>query len=1337
MATLVLTAAVSATGITGVGGALLGLGAAVAGNLIDRALFGRGDVSSSSVVAREGPRLREMHITASTEGAPVSRLWGRSRLGGEMIWATRFREVKKTTSTTTTTTTSGGKGGGGSTQTSSTTTNTTTYHYFCSFAVAFCEGPAASLGRVWADGKELDLSRFTWRFHRGTETQTPDSFIETVEGAGNVPAYRGVSYLVFEEMPLESFGNRIPQITAEIMKPTSGGLDAEQLLKAVTLIPGSGEFVYATTIHVKTGNETDARAENMNNGRGVADIEVSLDRLGEICPNLGAVLLVVAWFGDDLRAGSCTVRPRVEVASKTVTPASWRVNGVVRSAALTVSVDGEGRPVYGGTPSDHVVVEAIKELKARGHEVIFYPFVLMDIPAGNGLPDPYGGPEQGAFPWRGRITCDPAPGEPGTVDKTAAAASQVDSFFGAAAAGDFTVTGEEVDWSGGAGEWGYRRMALHYAHLCEAAGGVDGFVIASELVGLTGVRSSASAYPAVGELATLAGDLAGVLAASTKLTYAADWSEYHSHRPDDGSGDVHFNLDPLWADANIDAVGIDNYLPLADWRDGIAHLDYDPAGPTSTYDLAYLQANIEGGEFFDWFYVDTAARDAQTRTTITDAAYSKPWVFRDKDIRGWWLNQHFDRPAGVESGTPTAWTGEGKPVWFTEFGCPAVDKGANQPNVFVDPKSSESALPYYSSGRRDDLIQRRYLEAHLRYWDPAGGNNPISSVYSDRMIDTARMFAWTWDARPYPDFPFRADVWSDAPNYELGHWLTGRLGQLSLARLVELICGLVGLTAIDVTGLYGINTTVKGFVADRVMTPRAMLETLMRAFQFDAFESGAILVFRLRGQPAALSLAEDDLALGGDAASPYEVTRAQESELPQTVRVTFIDEGRSYLTGAAEGRKLVGGSLGVVEVQLPVVLAQDYARGLADAMVQAAWINREAASAALPPSRLALDAGDVVDITLGGRTRAMQIGRISAGLSRVLELTEVGGRVPGEVAEATGRDPTIGPVTIYGPTTVEFLDIPLLPGAEVAPHAPRLAAHQLPWPGEVAIYRAQPGGGFQLINSIANQAVIGELTEPLASGPVWRWDRASAIEVQLYTSQLSSSDERAVLAGGNVLAIENADGGWEIVQYVTATLLATRKYRLTQLLRGQLGTETEMRDPVAAGARVVLLDADALEVLDLTHDQRLIDITYRHGPAPYGHDHQSFTEVTRAFAGVGLRPLSPSRLDAVRPDGSSDISLSWIRRTRIGGDSWDQVDVPLAEESEAYEVDILDSGVVVRTIATTTPQATYTAAEQTADWGAPLAAPATLDLEVYQLSATFGRGIALSRTLAFPLPVEL
>jgi hypothetical protein len=108
----------------------------------------------------------------------------------------------------------------------------------------------------------------------------------------------------------------------------------------------------------------------------------------------------------------------------------------------------------------------------------------------------------------------------------------------------------------------------------------------------------------------------------------------------------------------------------------------DPNERVPQVDRAYLQSNIEGGEFFSWFYA-----------TITDGAYGKPWVFRSKDLRNWWLNRHYDRPGGVENGSPTAWLAQMKPIWFCELGVPSADKGANQPNVFYDPKSSESFLP--------------------------------------------------------------------------------------------------------------------------------------------------------------------------------------------------------------------------------------------------------------------------------------------------------------------------------------------------------------------------------------------------------------------------------------------------------------------------------------------------------------------------------------------------------------------------------------------------------------------------------------------------------------------
>jgi hypothetical protein len=756
----------------------------------------------------KGPH-RDRRLTSATEGAVIPRLYGRMRMGGNIIWATDFREETKTT------TQGGGKGGGGG------KVKTTEYLYYASFAVALCEGPITGIGRIWADGKPMDLSGVTWRWYPGDEAQTADPFIAAKMGSANTPAYRGTAYVVFEELALSTYGNRLPQLSFEVFRPLANPDTAEGLTRAVTMIPASGEFTYATQAIRKTdGGAT--MPENLNALADSTDMVEALDRLQAMAPAVESVSLVVAWFGDDLRAGSCKVRPGVEVSAKPTTPASWSVNGVSRANAFLVSRDDQDRPVYGGTPADFAVVQAIQEMKDRALRVTFYPFILMDVPPGNTLPNPYSDyaaeTGQPVFPWRGRITCSPAAGFAGTVDKTATAAAQVAALFGAATPASFSVSGQTVSWIGAPGDWGLRRMVLHYAHLCAAAGGVDVFLIGTEMPGLTTIRSGASTYPAVQAYRDLLADVRSILGSGTKIGYAADWSEYFGHQPGDGSGDVFFHLDPLWADPEIDFVGIDNYMPLSDWRDGFEHLDAAEGWP-AIYDRAYLQGNIAGGEGFDWFYASAADRTAQMRTPITDGAVAKPWVFRYKDLRAWWSNPHYNRPGGIESGTPTAWAPQSKPICFTELGCPAIDRGTNQPNVFFDPKSSESFTPHFSRGWRDDAIQRAYLEATYLWWGEAA-NNPLSSVYGGRMVHVPECAAWTWDARPYPFFPALTDVWTDGANWRLGHWLTGRLGAVSLAALMRHLCLRAGLpeSRIDVTGLWG---AVEGYAITALESPRA------------------------------------------------------------------------------------------------------------------------------------------------------------------------------------------------------------------------------------------------------------------------------------------------------------------------------------------------------------------------------------------------------------------------------------------------------------------------------------------------------------------------------------
>ena len=358
----------------------------------------------------------------------------------------------------------------------------------------------------------------TTRLYTGTETQQPDSLIIAKEGADAAPAYRGLAYIVFERMPLEAYGNRLPQLSFEVVGQGSG---AENHVKAINIIPGSTEFGYDTALITRTTAPGVTETENVHASAERSDWSVSLDQLTTGCTNLSAASLIVAWFGTDLRVGNCLIKPGVENSTKVTAPASWSVGGVTRSTAHQVS-QVNGGPAYGGTPSDESVLHAIADLKARGLKPVFYPFILMDVAAGNSLPDPYGGTAQSTYPWRGRITCHPAPGQPGSVDKTAAAASQLASFIGTAQPSDFTASGESIIYSGPA-EWSYRRMILHYAKLCALAGGVEAFIIGSELRGLTTLRSAASTYPFVAALVTLAAEVKAILP-SAKVTYAADWT---------------------------------------------------------------------------------------------------------------------------------------------------------------------------------------------------------------------------------------------------------------------------------------------------------------------------------------------------------------------------------------------------------------------------------------------------------------------------------------------------------------------------------------------------------------------------------------------------------------------------------------------------------------------------------------------------------------------------------------------------------------------------------------------------------------------------------------------
>lgn len=1275
----------------------------LAGQVLDQALLGRNGPARTV----EGPRLKDLEVQHSSEGSPIPKLYGRARLSGQVIWATRFEEEIQTK-----TTKSRPKIGPSRVE-----SKTVTYLYYANFAVGLCEGKISRIGRIWADGKLLDPAGVAYRVYTGTEDQLPDPLISAKEGGVNTPAYRGLAYVVFDRMPIERFGNRIPQLAFEVFRALD---DLETRINAVTMIPGATEFGYHTSEIKQVLGPGAVAVENVHSGQGGTDWSVALNQLAASCPNVGSMALVVSWFGSDLRCGQCEIAPAVDNKTKQTDIEAWRVSDTFRVSANLVS-QVEGRAAFGGTPSDSSVIAAIKDTRAREMNVVFYPFIMMDIPAGNAMGDPYtGAATQPPYPWRGQITCDPAPGRVGTPDKTSAATAQVDAFFGTAAVSDFSIVGNHIVYSGPA-EWSFRRMILHYAHLCVLAGGVDTFLIGSELRNLIHIRDSGDHYPAVDHLISLAADVRQILGPGTKISYAADWSEYFGHHPQDGSGDVFFHLDPLWSDGNIDFVGIDNYMPMSDWRAGNGHLD-KLAGHKSIYDLDYLRSNIANGEGYDWYYASASDRDNQVRTSITDGTYGKPWVFRYKDLQNWWRNPHYNRPGGVETVSPTGWVPESKQIWFTETGCPAADKGTNQPNVFLDPKSSSSFLPYYSSGVRDDLIQRHYLKALISYWTPShpdyeAGSNPVSAVYGGRMVAHDALFIWTWDARPFPHFPQLTSVWADGPNWSRGHWINGRMGSAPLNLLVAAILEDYGFLDYVSDALYGI---ADGYVIDRAMSARQALEPLGLAYFFDAVESGDKVVFAHRDGDPVATIGEQDLVEVDDRAL-VSLTRAQETELPVAVQLSYMDSVADYRVAAVESRRLVGLSRRDARADLPIVLPFERVQQMADIWLQDLWAGREAGSFKLPPSLLAIEPGDNVQLIRSGVEQGLRVTEASLGAALAVEARSIepGVYTPGLTA-SRNSEPEIGPV--YGQPDLVLLNLPQLDGDGSKPNM-RIAALADPWPGGLAVYQSRNGSSFDFLQMLEAPATMGRTLTALSSGPIGRWDRGSSLRVKLDNGTLSSRIADLILNGENIAAIGVDDGPWEIIQFADAVLVAEDIYDLSLLLRGQGGSEQAMADLLAVGARFVLLDG-SVDPLEIGLEAIGQPVAMRAGPYQLDPGHASFAERVVTVGDAGLRPLSPVHVRA-RRDGD-DIKISFVRRTRVDGDNWAPVEIPLGETQEHYEIDILDGGSVIRTLSTDTPNVTYGEADRVADG---ISLPGSLMLSVSQISETVGRGYPRTVTL--------
>ncbi|WP_265016828.1 glycoside hydrolase/phage tail family protein [Wolbachia endosymbiont (group B) of Lycaena phlaeas] len=860
MSTIILSSILGQAGsIFGPIGQIIGseLGALL-GAQLDSAMF---SLDAEQKITH-GARLKNLQVQTSTYGKAIPIIYGTARIAGNIIWSQPIKEEAITTQNKT------GRG------------INITYNYYATLAIAICKGKVEKLNRIWGGTKSLSFDQIDYTFYHGREDQNPDPFMLSIEGEKNVPAYRGISYIVIKNFPLADYSNRVPVFTFEVQTALKlSGFSVAENIKNINIIPGSGEFVYDTKIQKKIAREKISSSQyipygpvqrvNHNNHTKKSDAMLSLDQLKESLPNVEWASVVVNWFASSLNIKDCKIYPAVEFQDDSaIVPDDWQVGNITRDNAQLISKDNHGNPRYGGTVSDAALIRYIEELHSRGYKVMLYPMLLLDTKNKE---------------WRGKLSGPP---------------EDISDFF----------------------ENQYSKFIEHYTSIAKQTK-VEGFIIGSEFAQLTRVKDVEGNYPAVAELVKVAKQVKLQLGKEVNVTYAADWSEYHSY-------DGWYNMDELWSSQFIDVIGIDAYFPLTDGEE-----------PPFGYSAEGVIYGWSSGVGYDYFY--DYSKSEPEKVKYNDSMYA--W----KNIEKWWSEVHVN-----PGGSKTKWQPKMKKIWFTEYGFPSMNGCTNEPNVFVDKGSIESKYPRYSNGEVSFLSQKTAIEGTLKKWQ------------SSEMVE--KMFLWAWDARPFPYFPNLCDMWADCHNWQTGHWIQGKISQLNVSDVLSDLLQKVGLKG-DQFDTSDVKGLLSGYVINDQQPVRSIIKMLRRCYFFDVVEQNSKLKFIQKGRGVTTGIPVDETVFNHNP----KLIQLSQLDLNNRINIVYFNRNFGYPIDVKYAELPKQGNAATVEI--PLIMEEGEAQNIAEVLLYSSWQERNVYNFKLPIKYAWLLPSDVIAISDGEKRHTMRI----------------------------------------------------------------------------------------------------------------------------------------------------------------------------------------------------------------------------------------------------------------------------------------------------------------------------------------------------------------------------
>lgn len=555
-------------------------------------------------------------------------------------------------------------------------------------------------------------------------------------------------------------------------------------------------------------------------------------------------------------------------------------------------------------------------------------------------------------------------------------------------------------------------------------------------------------------------------------------------------------------------------------------------------------------------------------------------------------------------------------------------------------------------------------------------------------------------------------------------------GGITLGEIVADVSNHVGFAAGGTSGdseydVSDLPDPVRGYSVTSQMTGRAAVEALMPAFVFSGVESDAIVRFQHFGKPSLVTIPDDDLGAreAGTGWTPLmQTVHVQEEELPRRIFVKFWNVDADYQDGAQLWETQATTSRLDTTLNLPIVFTDDEAKLVASRLGYNAWMEREHHTITVPRTYLAYEPLD----TLTARGREMRITSKDELAGNVIKFEGVpSSRAVFVQSEAAGvpGDGFTEPVVITAQASqLLMLDIPLLRETDFPNgyYAAMAGAVREDWVGAELLKSGDAGATYASVGSATVPDIIGFALAPLGAfygGNIFDELNYALVEIGPGGGDLSSLSRLAVLGGANLALL-----GDELIQFRDAMATGVGTYRLSGLLRGRYGTEWAMTTHMIFERFVMLPPQTNVNgpFSELYLARLFKAVTY--GNAVANADAVSFSN-----SGVALKCLAPVHLGGGRI-ANGNATLVWTRRTRINGQWVDYIDAPLSEASEQYVVGIWASSAYATLknawLVTGAQTTTYTAAQQTTDFGAP---QSTIYFTVAQIGAAGqgyrGRGI--------------